>query len=210
MYCIICIIFYALYSIHSIILPNFKTRWHRQTDRPTDRPTDIVTYRAAIAAKNSFIFRGNLGMKIVFWMAFSLLLSLKCILTKPHQTKPNQTVWCSILGIKLDKSWITVLFHKEFLIEFFFFWKSTLCILLDASCILWLQLMKVLYLCSIHFILCKINIVSCNSFMYHLLPWIAFYKLTHIILGISASHLMHPFYASQPMHLTVCILLISY
>ena len=25
---------------------------HRQTDQPTDRQTDIVTYRAAIVAKN--------------------------------------------------------------------------------------------------------------------------------------------------------------
>ena len=26
-----------------------------QTDRQTDRPTDIVTYRAAIAAKNGYV-----------------------------------------------------------------------------------------------------------------------------------------------------------
>ena len=31
------------------------TRGYGQTDRPTDRPTDIATYRAAIAAKNSWM-----------------------------------------------------------------------------------------------------------------------------------------------------------
>jgi hypothetical protein len=41
-------------------------------------------------------------------------------------------------------------------------------------------------------------------------PWIAFHKLTHLIQGISASHLMHPFYASQPMHLTRCTSLIYF
>ena len=31
------------------------TRGYGQTDRPTNRPTDIATYRAAIAAKNSWM-----------------------------------------------------------------------------------------------------------------------------------------------------------
>ena len=49
--------FYAIYSIlkfyyHSIKLKNSLPQTDRPTDRPTDRQTDIVTYRAAIAAKN--------------------------------------------------------------------------------------------------------------------------------------------------------------
>ena len=65
MHLILCISFYIFHSIQFSLSNsnlNFwtvETRW-RQTDRPTDqptdqptdRPTDIVTYRAAIAAKN--------------------------------------------------------------------------------------------------------------------------------------------------------------
>ena len=48
MHCILCIVLYALYSMHVFEL----TLKLVDTDRPTDRQTDIVTYRAAIAAKN--------------------------------------------------------------------------------------------------------------------------------------------------------------
>ena len=41
MHCILCILFYVLYSMLLKLV----------TDGPTDRRTDIVTYRAAIAAK---------------------------------------------------------------------------------------------------------------------------------------------------------------
>ena len=40
---------FVLFSTFELLL---KLVGDRQTDRPSDRPTDIVTYRAAIAAKN--------------------------------------------------------------------------------------------------------------------------------------------------------------
>ena len=63
MHCILFIVsnaFYSMYCMHSILyilLPIYfeltlKLVGHRQIDRPTDGRTDIVTYRAAIAAKN--------------------------------------------------------------------------------------------------------------------------------------------------------------
>ena len=72
MHIILCILFYAYYSIHSKLIYNFETRWHQRTDQPTDRPTDIVIYRAAIVTKKSgfgspldqtsmFVHSGNHG-----------------------------------------------------------------------------------------------------------------------------------------------------
>ena len=68
MHHILCIIFYALYTMHcisfivfyylhcSIILLNFETRCNQPTDPHTDRQTAIVTYRAAIAANKRITF----------------------------------------------------------------------------------------------------------------------------------------------------------
>ena len=56
--------------------------------------------------------------------------------TSPNQAKPNFLMLDSRNWIGL-KSWINVLFHKEFLIEFFF-WKSTYTIsMLTEAAIYW-------------------------------------------------------------------------
>ena len=50
MHCMLCIRFFL-----SFYLTLKLDDTDRPTDRQTDRPTDIVTYRAAIAAKNKHI-----------------------------------------------------------------------------------------------------------------------------------------------------------
>jgi hypothetical protein len=53
MHCILCIVRYALCSMYCILcIVTLKLITGRPTDQQTDRPTDIVSYRAAIAAKN--------------------------------------------------------------------------------------------------------------------------------------------------------------
>ena len=83
MHCIICIVLYALYSMHCffmhcilcIVCYSLFSMHFRPSDHPTDRPTDIVTYRAAIAAKN---VQDSLPVfaRVVFHM-----VNFKCIKT---------------------------------------------------------------------------------------------------------------------------------
>ena len=123
MHCVLCIVFYALYTMDCILCTAFylrvntcfENRCRPTTDRPTDqkqtdRPMDIVTYRAAITAKNVIflsltisavtLIEGFLSLMIiqhvrnsfmsVFWsellacsdteLSFSLLLSFFCFI----------------------------------------------------------------------------------------------------------------------------------
>ena len=98
MYCILCIIFFALYSLNCL----FETRYWW-----TNRLTDIVRYRAAIAAKNEVVFHlkkievvfhrhqfSKMLMSFIFKKLISLPFSRNCCCLPFSKRKWGRLLGC--------------------------------------------------------------------------------------------------------------------